>query len=115
VIFFIEVSIAFKSEHANCSGAGTSVFGGRRWLDPDDPQEWQRLRDVSHNLCMPPINQLDLKSRHIIYLSRQGFHNLQQRFPRHLHCCEADFRRAIAALQVLHKIGHIKEEWCRPA
>ena len=37
----------------------------------------------------------------------QGFRSLQQRFPRHLHCSEAAFRHAIAALQVRHKIYRV--------
>jgi hypothetical protein len=32
----------------------------------------------------------------------QGYHNLQERFPRHLPCVKADFMHAISDLQVQH-------------
>ena len=35
-----------ESELWPCSCAGTSVFGGRRWLDPNDPMDWQLLQVV---------------------------------------------------------------------
>ena len=39
----------------------------------------------------------------VICPSQQGFRSLQQRFPRHMHCSEAVFRDAIAALQVWNR------------
>ncbi len=42
-------------------------------------------------------------TRSVTCPSQQGFRSLQQRFPRHVHCSEAVFRDAIAALQVWNK------------
>jgi hypothetical protein len=44
-------------------------------------------------------------SRRMTYPRCQGFHTLQQRFPRHLCCSEDDFRHAITALKVSAKLG----------
>jgi len=63
------------------------LFGGRRWLDPNNPHEWQLLQ--------------------------AGFRSLQQRFPRHLHCSEADFRQAITALQEAWS-KCLPFEYCKP-
>jgi hypothetical protein len=97
--------VGLEPEYVLYRSAGTSVFVGRRWLNPNDSPERQLLQEVCCALSWCRLKILFEPTIAATFLLLQGFHSLQQRFPRQLHCCEADFRYAIAAIQVCRNLG----------